>query len=128
MDAPHLRFGLLIVLLSLTQIFGKITSLSGLYHRGGGESSKLLSKATTVADLDAMAPSSSNVAERAAAVGGVAIVFSDLDGTLIHYPDSIDDLISEDEKKSNRYLVQLPPSSTGMGTFSFVLCVSLQMY
>lgn len=125
MDAPNCfllskRIALLIVLLSLTHTFGKTSpSLSGL-HRGGGEGWTFLSKTTTVADQDAMASP-----EGGAGLGGVAIVFSDLDGTLIHYPDNIDELISNDEE--NRRLVKLPASSTGMGTFASCILCSLQL-
>jgi hypothetical protein len=38
------------------------------------------------------------------------IIFSDVDGTLVHYPDQVDSL-SEDE---NNRMLFLPPSSTGM--------------
>ena len=44
-------------------------------------------------------------------VRDLAIVFSDLDGTLIHYPDNTSELFSDDEIER---LVQLPESSTGM--------------
>lgn len=44
---------------------------------------------------------------------GIQIVFSDVDGTLVHYPKNIDDLPVDDQQGSNK-IIQLPPSSTGM--------------
>lgn len=41
----------------------------------------------------------------------IDVVFSDLDGTLIHYPKNIDEL---EQNKKGRYFVRLPPSSTGL--------------
>ena len=52
---------------------------------------------------------SGSIADRS--VRDLAIVFSDLDGTLIHYPDKTSGLFSADEIKR---FVQLPESSTGM--------------
>jgi hypothetical protein len=41
----------------------------------------------------------------------IDVVFSDLDGTLIHYPENIDELERNEEK---RHFIKLPPSSTGL--------------
>lgn len=40
----------------------------------------------------------------------IQIVFSDVDGTLAHYPANVDDHVGTEENK----IVRLPPSSTGM--------------
>lgn len=45
------------------------------------------------------------------ATSSVEVVFSDLDGTLIHYPENPDELV---KKELSRSILQLPPSSTGM--------------
>lgn len=49
--------------------------------------------------------------DRNAVTTRVEVVFSDLDGTLIHYPDCPDGLV---RKEVARSIMKLPPSSTGM--------------
>jgi hypothetical protein len=41
----------------------------------------------------------------------ISIVFSDLDGTLIHYPENVNEFIQNSNK---RKIIALPPSKTGM--------------
>ena len=41
-------------------------------------------------------------------------VFSDVDGTLVHYPDASSEATEETEQEENNELLKLPPSSTGL--------------
>ena len=41
-------------------------------------------------------------------------VFSDVDGTLVHYPDDLNGAIGEDEYEEINQILKLPPSSTGL--------------
>ena len=94
------RLKVLISISSLTaSLFGERTGLVGSWKHRGGESAL---------STNDMVPGSAT-SDRY--VRDLAIVFSDLDGTLIHYPDDTSELFSDDEIER---LVQLPESSTGM--------------
>jgi hypothetical protein len=56
----------------------------------------------------------------------LAIVFSDLDGTLIHYPNNLDDL----DREPNNRIIELPASKTGVvgviSSLTFHKCQALR--
>jgi len=105
---PHCYLPLLLyIFLSFNRAIASKAAKSIVRSHRGGESSASTTQSAIIAtddddDLPTMETSSPS---------SVSVVFSDLDGTLIHYPARIDDLIKRDPSRS---LVQLPPSSTGM--------------
>jgi len=62
-------------------------------------------------------PSSNDVSNKLNSQEETLLVFSDLDGTLIHYPDSLPD--------NDESLLKLPPSSTGLR--GIVSCETLKL-
>jgi hypothetical protein len=93
------------ITLSTCRVVGDTgTSSTIVFFRGGDSLSSTDEQMATIAERNVISPGK-------VATTGVDVVFSDLDGTLIHYPERPDDLV---KKEAARGILQLPPSSTGM--------------
>ena len=72
---------------------------------------KASSSSATPATMPSVAAANTGATQN----GALKIVFSDLDGTLIHYPvGSGDDDVGNDTSEANTGVLEFPPSSTGL--------------
>jgi len=73
------------------------------YTTDAAEGSQALLKSTISAGRDAQGSTETKMKD-------LLVVFSDIDGTLVHYPKDIDSL----PQQLGNHIIQLPPSATGM--------------